>query len=106
MLVGKPGHVAGGSPGSGKDSVELEGAGDVSHTLNNAFTPTHSLKWWDRLARWSDVEPQLQMLPRQETAVLPVRSGSTGNGVCYLFWLVDVQLMHVHNSPEKDADGF
>ncbi|GLD67588.1 glycogen synthase kinase-3 beta isoform X1, partial [Lates japonicus] len=80
MLVGKPGHVKGERPGSGKDCVGLEEVGDASEQYISTHIVSSPAEWRDSLALWSEVESQLQVPPCQETAVLPVRNGSTGNG--------------------------
>lgn len=98
MLVGKPGHVTGERPGSGKDGARLERVSDASHIEQCIYTHTisNTSGWWDSLALRSGVESQPQMLPCQETVVLPVRSGSTGNSgsrglkallvFCFAWW--------------------
>lgn len=94
--MGKPGHVTGERPGSGKETAGLEEVDDASH--KEQCTSTHTVLYaterWDLLTVWSGVESQLQMLPRQETLAMLVRSGLTGNSVslaqklCLLFILI------------------
>lgn len=106
MLVGKPGHVTGERPGSGKDGAGLEVVGDASHTLNNAFTPTQSQILWDGGTHWHCV----QVLNHSRRCFHVRKQWCCLSGVvqqeivrhvksfaCYLFCLVDFQLIHVHN---------
>lgn len=53
------------------------GASRLWQGFETMYFHPHNVK--HSLQLWSDVESLPQMLPCQETAALPVRSGSTGN---------------------------